>query len=693
MKIDFHCHTLKTKREESDERNVSLELFKEKVLLSGVKVIVITNHNIFDKKQYLEFQDAVKENCQIWPGIELDVIGKSGAEGHIILIANPDDVEEFHSTINDIIAGKSADNFKIELETLYNKVKHLNLVYVAHCFKSKALPLSDIEHFSKTMDNNKRLFKEPSSLTSITVLQSNKHRVVVGTDVINWNNYENYNFGEFKFEFKDFSSFIKIIEKDKAFLKDLVDDELSENVTVYGKVSTKEFPFSIPIYNDCNIIFGDKGSGKTEILESLNEYYTLVKNENPVFYKGGDKDDWYKDLIKLETKDYNIDNFDNMSEKKEEIKYIAEFTDTTPVSIKKYKEYFQKKAKKASKDKMKCLNISKRHLYNSEKYENIYNSYKKVVSFLSEYKLIEFENILETEEKDLLNKLLSKLSEGLYNNAISEWINQKAEYLYDDFVSNISIFVSENVGEPTSPTETGFASYAKNRIKLRNYSSMILNELLKENNGEDIYIGNLGAKGDIYLTTKYSFINNKNKETIDYKSLNKGKGDLTDFICGLEKIKNSFTLDVSKKVKEVKQIYDKGIVSLTDFISVKKDFTLNKNSYKPSKGENSILALQHELLSKKEKNVFLIDEPDLSLGSTYINEVIVPLFKDLSKSQKIIVVATHDANVAVRTRPLNSILKLTENNSYKTYIGNMFTNELINIENEDDRLSWKEQSI
>ena len=159
MKIDFHCHTLKTKREESDERNVSLELFKEKVLLSGVKVIVITNHNIFDKKQYLEFQDAVKENCQIWPGIELDVIGKSGAEGHIILIANPDDVEEFHSTINDIIAGKSADNFKIELETLYNKVKHLNLVYVAHCFKSKALPLSDIEHFSKTMDNNKRLFK------------------------------------------------------------------------------------------------------------------------------------------------------------------------------------------------------------------------------------------------------------------------------------------------------------------------------------------------------------------------------------------------------------------------------------------------------------------------------------------------------------------------------------------------------
>ena len=132
---------------------------------------------------------------------------------------------------------------------------------------------------------------------------------------------------------------------------------------------------------------------------------------------------------------------------------------------------------------------------------------------------------------------------------------------------------------------------------------------------------------------------------------------------------------------------------MADFISIKKDFTINSVSYKPSKGEKSILALQHELLSQKEKNVFLVDEPDLSLGSTYINEVIVPLFKDLSRAQKILVVATHDANVAVRTRPLNSILKVTDNNCYKTYIGNMFTDKLVNIENEEDILSWKEQSI
>ena len=144
MKIDFHCHTIKSKSEESEERNVSVNLFKEKVLLSGVKIIAITNHNIFDKDQYYEFKAAVKDNCQIWPGIELDVIGQSGANGHLILIANPDDVEEFSKKINKILNGSTPDNFKINLDDLYNEIKMLNLVYVAHFFKSNGLPLNDI---------------------------------------------------------------------------------------------------------------------------------------------------------------------------------------------------------------------------------------------------------------------------------------------------------------------------------------------------------------------------------------------------------------------------------------------------------------------------------------------------------------------------------------------------------------------
>ena len=694
MKIDFHCHTKKTKSDEADSRNLTPELFKEKIILSGVKIVAITNHNLFDIEQYYKLKETVKEYCQVWPGIELDVIGKSQTVGHLILISNPADVEEFSDKMNEILKEYTPDSFNIKIDELYQKVKSLNLIYVVHCFKKKELPLSDIEEFEKIMDNPKRLFKEPSSLTSITVLQSNKHRVIVGTDVIDWSKYESYNFGEFKFELNDFSSFIKIIEKDRTFLKDLVDEELNENIKVYGKYDTHEYPFVIPIYNDVNIIFGDRGSGKSEILKSLNEYYKIEKNEDPVFYVGGDQENWFKNLIKVKDEDFSIENFDSLDEMRDEIKLIANFIDTTPIKIKKYVDYFQNSKHKASKERMKCLVISKQHLFNSDNYNNIYNEYKKIYNFYKDYKLLKIKSVLSIEEQEKLGSLLLKLIEESYKEVLKEWINQWSEYLCDDFAGNIPIYVSENVGEPSPPTETGFATFAKNRLKLKKTAYDILDVLKNKSNKKENYIGSLGSKGKVMLSIDYSFINADNKETIDAKTLNNNKTDLKSFITNLQKIMLfCISGNVTEDIIKIKQLYDKGIDSINDFISVKKEFQIDKKGYTPSKGENSILALQHELLSKKGKNIFLIDEPDLSLGHTYINDVIVPLFKDIAKSHKILVVATHDANIAVRTRPLNSILKITDNNCYKTYVGNMFSDILQNIENENDELSWKEQSV
>ena len=140
---------------------------------------------------------------------------------------------------------------------------------------------------------------------------------------------------------------------------------------------------------------------------------------------------------------------------------------------------------------------------------------------------------------------------------------------------------------------------------------------------------------------------------------------------------------------------EKSISSLNDFLLVVKNLRLDGDNYEPSKGEKSILALQCKINegTASKKSVYLIDEPDLSLGNTYINDIIVPMFRSLGKQKKIVVITTHDGNIAIRTRPLNSILKLTNNCVYKTYTGNMFTDELINIDDNEDILSWKKESI
>ena len=58
MKIDLHCHTKATKSGDGEGRNVSKDLFAEKVNNAGVKIIAITNHNHFDKQQYFDFKEG-----------------------------------------------------------------------------------------------------------------------------------------------------------------------------------------------------------------------------------------------------------------------------------------------------------------------------------------------------------------------------------------------------------------------------------------------------------------------------------------------------------------------------------------------------------------------------------------------------------------------------------------------------------
>lgn len=99
MKIDLHCHTRKTKQGDAKTRNVDKDLFSQKILESDVKIVAITNHNLFDYEQFIEFQVSVKEYCQLWPGIELDIScskdGEKTKRGHLIVVANPVNVAKF----------------------------------------------------------------------------------------------------------------------------------------------------------------------------------------------------------------------------------------------------------------------------------------------------------------------------------------------------------------------------------------------------------------------------------------------------------------------------------------------------------------------------------------------------------------------------------------------------------------------
>ncbi len=71
-----------------ETRNIEAEKFGEIIKNTEVGILAVTNHNHFDDVQYAALEAVAAGHCQIWPGIELDII-EDGKRAHLIIIASP----------------------------------------------------------------------------------------------------------------------------------------------------------------------------------------------------------------------------------------------------------------------------------------------------------------------------------------------------------------------------------------------------------------------------------------------------------------------------------------------------------------------------------------------------------------------------------------------------------------------------
>ena len=148
-------------------------------------------------------------------------------------------------------------------------------------------------------------------------------------------------------------------------------------------------------------------------------------------------------------------------------------------------------------------------------------------------------------------------------------------------------------------------------------------------------------------------------------------------------LRKSLNLNLLKGGETVESIYD--------LLLFNRYFIVDGREYNPSNGESSMILLHNEL--KQDKDIYFIDEPEKSLGNDYINDVIVPLLKERARQGKKVVIATHDANIAVRTLPYSSTYRQHDLSNYYTFIGNPFTNNLVCITGDKPDLDWKNISM
>lgn len=686
MLIDLHCHTKKIKSGDGKARNVSKELFRQKIEEADIKIVGITNHNAFCFEQYKELKEAVKEICQVWPGVEIDISGDP--KYHLIVIANPTQVTDFDTKVKTLFDGLDVNTCLLDISDVCETFRKLDVIYIAHFHNKKpAMSEKDRDRLIDLVNDRARVFVEPSDHRTLGIYANFDYGVMIGSDVKDWSQYEKCNFAELRLPVGSFSDLCLLAKRDTVIVNTLLSKKPS--ISLRGE-PYKGVSIPLHIYPDINIIFGPKGTGKSNILSSLYDEM-IAKGKRCVKYVGSDKSAEFKMLTDISDMEINLETLE-IDSCESDFSLINKWCDALPLSISNYINWIKTKTNTGNKARMKItesVDLIIESNSNSEKYKK---DLQTITSFDNKIAKINPYSYLSNKEADIFTALLQKLIDSIYSRRVEDYIDEKSVELTNFTINDIKTIADKSSDTVSRPSSSGFKEFCFARLKLLNAVSHILDVLETREISEKDEIGTIEGKGAIYVKKSFRMLSKESRTDSfpGYKIT-----ELKRIVEHLKAIKEHiFDTDIAITVDELKDLcQENSVSSIVPFIGRLKTIVNDNNiEYKPSEGEKGILLLQNKLNS--DADAYFLDEPELGMGNSYIDTDIRPLISQLGKMRKYVIVATHNANIAVRTLPYASIYRIyAGNDTYKTYTGNPFDDKLVNIEDPNDIKSWTSESM
>ena len=254
-RCDLHIHTVPSV---SDRSFIfDKDILQDYVNNTGLDVIAITNHNLFDCAQFYEIKNALP-NTVVLPGIEVDL-----EKGHILVIANNDDgtLFEFNSKCEEIKnLIKTKDDY-ITYDTFTRIFGDLSkYLLIPHYEKAPKLHKDVIEKLGESI-----IAGEVSSVKKFIYMEKEDSEL---TPVY---------FSDFRIE-KDITpdkypvshTFFDIDQVNVNTLKLCLMDKTKVSLTSEKGIKLFQiFPNGQMLSTGLNIMFGKRSTGKTHTLDAI----------------------------------------------------------------------------------------------------------------------------------------------------------------------------------------------------------------------------------------------------------------------------------------------------------------------------------------------------------------------------------------------------------------------------------------
>ncbi|WP_340153940.1 histidinol-phosphatase [uncultured Marivirga sp.] len=626
-KIDLHTHTIATVSDSAFDFN--LDKVKDYVEHLEIDALAITNHNVFDSKQYFDIKNYL--TITVFPGIEIDLEG-----GHILLITDVDefeisDFEERCKRVSRLINTSKDDiTLKQFSEIFPDLSKYLLIPHIDKGPNIKKEIIDSLQpHITAgevaSVSKFKRAYKDTGKLVP-----------VLFSDV------------RFKDDLNNFPSrqtYIDLNEISLSGIKSCLFDRSKISLT---KESGNDFfqatADGLLLSTGLNIVLGQRSSGKSVTLDKIASASGNAKYIKQFSLLGGDEErfnETNKTRLSLINNNY-LDEFIKVVEK---VVHVDQ--KQNHINLGNYLESLKEFASENEKQDL----YSKCKIFSEDTFiiNDLTNLEKVIKSVETLIKNNEYQDIIQKHVsidslKTLAIELYQKALNSKIENSEKVWLNS----LMKDITRELKIKTTGVVIE-----DIDFYQIALDEVKVDRFNHVA--DMLKVD--RQIHKEDLGKFSVITSTSRIEGASDLGKIGRDKKPYSNAF-----------KYYNSSSYEYLLKLREL----DVEDASLYKFFIKIESSTLNQDGFVVSGGERSEFNLIHEIQDATKYDLLLIDEPESSFDNNFLNSEINSMIKHISTLMPVVVV-THNSTVGASIKPnyLAITQKAIEDNHfvYRIYTG------------------------
>lgn len=698
-KIDLHTHTQICKQGDGKKREISPEEFVKKMRENSVEICAITNHNKFDILEFKKIRE-LDDELTIFPGMEIDVTLYNGQHKHIIVVASPEKMQQFDEVFDE--ESRNYDDYIISYEEFIAKVKSFpktEIIVIPHFYLKDEQRGVTIEEANKLREDLEGyiVVLEPKSIQAMGIINSHNDLALFGSDVKDWNSYSEYILPEIKYKIDSFAKFYKLAENPALFIKNILEGTTYYEINRSDNTNYPDLRKPIKIFEDINIIFGEKGAGKTIFVK--NYVYPTLKNlgKNVFFHEGKDYNTEYEDIINELNNKIAIDE-EKRSRIKETIKTLLDYSESNSYDgLERIIRFRNSKLSNKNAGRIFKRDSKVTNSVDTEGITMVLNETRQKFKKIDVVEEINYSMSRNVTSQENLENELKSLKQDILEDAESCIKNAFSNKGIIHSIDSIKESIKKQTGSDSAPTHIKFSELVEKRLSRIKYNKL-LRDLFEEI--EDIKINSLGKlpqKGEVQIESVIKVL--PETEVFHSESL----FDKNGLPARRELMKKFNHFDISTCFSTINQYFDASekAIEVDDFVNkvIKHSYQIylvdengDRKNYIPSEGEKAILSIS-AILENNQYDFYIFDEIERGLGNRYISTYLIPKIKELRDRGKTIIISTHNANIAINTLPSQTIYSAYDviHEKPEFYVGNMYSNKLENSIPQE--LKWEEIAL